>query len=273
MTSAVVLSDWQRDLFARRYPPVADKLRIIRNGIRLNEHDGRPRFEGAERAFAERAPRCIYSSLPSRGLDVLLEAWPEIRRRVPDAELDVYFDLEVYDQIAERSHQMRGYKVLLDYLLERAGGEGGGIFMRGRVSQPELHAAMTRARIWSFPTAAPETSCISAMEARAAGLAIVTSDFAALSETVGHDHGVLIPFGEWTIPFEEPQPRRDAPNHTAEYQSAFVDAVSELLVDAAAWAHQHARALRGVESLDWSRRVEDWEQLLLQDSAPTPPVR
>ncbi len=196
MTSVVVLSDWQRDLFARRYPSVEDKLRIVRNGIRLYDDDGRALYEGAERAFADRAPRCIYSSLPNRGLDVLLEVWPEIRRRVPDAELDVYYGWEVYDQIAEHDHRLRGYKVLLYHLLERAGGEAGGVVMRGRVSQPELHAAMARARVWSYPTAFPETSCISAMEARAAGLAIVTSDLAALSETVGNDHGVLIPIDE-----------------------------------------------------------------------------
>ena len=263
MTSVVVLSEWQRDLFAGRYPSVAGKLRIVRNGIRLYDDDGRARFEGAEQAFGDRAPRCIYSSQPNRGLDVLLEVWPEIRQRVPEAELDVYYGWEVYDQIAERSHQMRGYRVLLDHLLDRAGGEAGGVLMRGRLSQAELHAAMARARIWSYPTAAPETSCIGAMEARAAGLAIVTSDFAALSETVGHDHGVLIPFDAGLVRFEEPQPRLETPNHTAEYRAAFVDAVTELLVDVDAWTHQHARALRGVEALDWSHRVEDWVQLLL----------
>src|SRR4051812_23062154 len=41
MTSVVVLSDWQRNLFARRYPPVKDKLRIVRNGIRLYNDDAR----------------------------------------------------------------------------------------------------------------------------------------------------------------------------------------------------------------------------------------
>ena len=263
MTSVVVLSDWHRDLFARRYPSIADKLRIIRNGIRLYDDDGRALYEGAGRPFAERAPRCIYSSLPNRGLDVLLEEWPEIRRRVPDAGLDVYYGWEVYDRIAERDHRLRGYKVLLYHLLDRAGGEAGGVFMRGRVSQPELHAAMTRARVWSYPTAFAETSCISAMEARAAGLAIVTSDVAALSETVGSDHGVLIPIDETLLRTEESQPLVETPNRTAEYRAAFVDAVSELLFDADAWSHQHARALDGVETLDWSRRVEDWEGILL----------
>src|SRR4051794_38188046 len=265
MTSVVVLSDWQRDLFARNYPPVADKLQIVRNGILLRDDDGRLLYEGAERGFAERAPRCIYSSLPNRGLDVLLEVWPEIRRRVPAAELDVYYGWDVYDQIAEHSHQLRGYKVLLYHLLDRAGGEEGGVFMRGRVSQPELHAAMARARVWSYPTGFPETSCISAMEARAAGLALVTTDLGALSETVGHDHGVLIPVDERLVQsrFDANQRLLERPNNTAEYRAAFVEAVSELLVDEAAWTAQHARALDGVDTLDWRLRVEDWEQVLL----------
>jgi glycosyltransferase involved in cell wall biosynthesis len=263
MTSLVVLSDWQRGLFARRYPSIGAKLRIVRNGIRLYDGDGRSLFDGAERAIGEREPRCIYSSLPNRGLDVLLEVWPEIRRRAPEAKLDVYYGWDVYDQIAERDHRLRGYKVLLFHLLDLAGGEGGGVFMRGRVSQPELHAAMGRARVWSYPTAFLETSCISAMEARAAGLPIVTSDLGALSETVGSGHGVLIPIDEKLVRLEESQPIVETPNRTAEYRAAFVDAVSELLVDADAWANQHERALRGVDALDWSRRVEDWERILL----------
>jgi glycosyltransferase involved in cell wall biosynthesis len=264
MTSVVVLSDWQRDLFARNYPPVADKLHIVRNGIRLRDDDGRALYDGAQRGFGERAPRCIYSSLPNRGLDVLLQVWPEIRARVPEAQLDVYYGWDVYDQIAEHSHQLRGYKVLLYHLLDLAGGEAGGVVMRGRVSQPELHAAMAEARVWSYPTGFPETSCISAMEARAAGLALVTTDLGARSETVGHDHGVLIPVDGNLVQqrFDENQPLLERPNNTAEYRAAFVDAVTELLADEAAWTTQHLRALDGVETLDWSRRVEDWEQVL-----------
>ena len=264
MTSVVVLSDWQRNLFARRYPPVEDKLRIVRNGIRLYDDDGLALYEGAGRPSSRSALRgASYSSLPNRGLDVLLEEWPEIRRRIPDAELDVYYGWEVYDRIAERDHRLRGYKVLLYHLLDRAGGEAGGVFIRGRVSQPELHAAMERARVWSYPTAFAETSCISAMEARAASLALVTSDVAALSETVGSDHGVLIPIDETLLRTEENQPLVETPNRTAEYRAAFVDAVSELLFDADAWSHQHARALHGVETLDWSRRVKTREGILL----------
>ena len=108
---------------------------------------------------------------------------------------------------------------------------------------------MARARIWSYPTAAPETSCIGAMEARAAGLAVVTSDFAALSETVGHDHGVLIPFDEGLVRFEEPRAggprRRTIRSSTGRFRRRGHRAARRRgRVDG-----QHARALRGVETL------------------------
>jgi glycosyltransferase involved in cell wall biosynthesis len=251
MSAVVVLSAWQQGYYAERYPFVTDRLRIVRNGIALRDSSGEQEaFPDAQRPFGERVPRCIYSSSPDRGLDVLLELWPEIRRRVPGAELHVFYGWEVYDRFAERSHVLRGYKVLLYHLVDAAGGEAGGVFMRGRVSQPALHAEMQRARVWSYPTAFHETSCIGAMEARAAGLPIVTSDLAALSETVGRDHGILIPV--------------KGGNRSSHYREAFVDAVVTLLLDEAAWTAQHHRALAGVADLDWAARAEEWDELLSQ---------
>jgi glycosyltransferase involved in cell wall biosynthesis len=90
------------------------------------------------------------------------------------------------------------------------------------------------------------------MEARAAGLPIVTSELAALRETVG-PHGVTLAWDG-----EEDDPR----NQTAEYQRAFVDATVALLSDEERWAKWQQRARRGVADLDWSRRIPLWEQLL-----------
>ena len=249
MTAVAVLSDWQQAHFTAAYPFLADRLHIVRNGIRVGAHDG-----GAD--FGARAPQCVYSSSPDRGLDVLLELWPEIRRRVPEAELHVYYGWETYDRIAERSPRLRAYKVLLFHLLDRAGGEDGGVFLHGRVSQSGLHAAMGRARVWSYPTAFLETSCIGAMEARASGLPVVTTELAALSETVGHEHGILISFDH------EPAPDEPSGNRQPGYRARFTDEVVRLLTDESAWTEWHERALAGVQELDWSHRAADWERLL-----------
>jgi glycosyltransferase involved in cell wall biosynthesis len=256
MTAVVAVSDWHRFALGARYPFIARKLRTVRNGVSLRrpgtEIDA---FPGARRGFRQRSMRCIYSSSPGRGLSVLLEFWPEIRRRAPMAELHIFYGWDVYDQAAETSPYLRAYKVLVLHLLERAGGEAGGVIQHGRVGQPALHSAMECARVWSYPTAYRETSCIGAMEARAAGLPIVTSDLAGLREAVGHTHGILIPVAD-------PNGTNSGGNASPAYRAAFTDSVARLLLDETFWAEQHARALDGVGDLDWSARGGDWEKIL-----------
>jgi len=248
----VTLSKWQRDRFSRLYPFAASKLAIIRNGITLKGPDGEIRFPDAGRGFDERSARVVYSSSADRGLDTLLELWPRIREQVPEAELHVYYGWQVFDRVAVMNPALHAYKARVMQLAELAGGEGGGVFMRGRVGQRELAAEMQDARVWAYPTAFLETSCIGAMEARAAGLAIVTSDLGALHETVG-SHGALI---SWEANEDESY------NQSEPYRDAFVADVSGALRDERAWTELHRAARRGVPSLDWSSRTARWEALL-----------
>jgi glycosyltransferase involved in cell wall biosynthesis len=257
MTAVVAVSSWHRATLASRYSFVTEKLRIVRNGVSLRDpRTGVKLFLDARRPFAQRSPHCIYSSSPAYGLHILLELWPEIRRRVPEAELHLFYGWDTYDAVALSSHRLRAYKVLLLHLLDRAGNEDGGVLLHGRVGQSMLHAAMERAKVWSYTSVVHETSCIGGMEARAAGLPIVTSERGALPETVGHDHGILIPFDQ--------EPADDGPGglRSPAYRAAFTDAVVRLLVDETFWTEQHERALDGVPMLDWSERAADWEDVL-----------
>jgi glycosyltransferase involved in cell wall biosynthesis len=182
----------------------------------------------------------------------MLTVWLRIRERVPDAELHVFYGWDVFDRVAVTNPALVAYKQHVLSLAAAAGGEEGGVFFRGRIGQLDLAREMEEARVLAYPTAFLETSCITAMEARAAGLAIVTSDLGALKETVGR-HGLLIP---WVEDEDEPH------NQTAEYQDCFVRHVVRLLTDEEAWTRWHERALQGVQGLDWDRRVRDWERLL-----------
>lgn len=261
----VVLSEWQRDRFARLYPFLADKLRVIRNAIALTEPGtGEPRYPHAGRSFKERKPRVVYSSSADRGLDVMLELWPRIRERVPDAELHVFYGWEVFDRAALMQPQLVAFKARVLQLVEEAGGEQGGVFMRGRVGQNELRDEMQEARVWGYPTAFLETSCISAMEARAAGLAIVTSGLGALRETVGGG-GRLIPWAD---------DETEATNRTGWYADSFVEIVSLALAHETTWRTLHDRALDPlvVDQLDWTERTPEWLALVEahdRDLAPT----
>lgn len=253
MTHIVTLSEWERDRFAAKHEGVEDKLVIVRNGVSLRDTDGDPRFTSANRSFGERKPHAIYSSSADRGLDKMLEWWPKIRAEVPDAELHVYYGWEVFDRVARISPHLVNFKAHVMNLAAAAGGEEGGVFFHGRVGQPELYDAMQNARVWSYPSYFLETSCIGAMEARAAGLPIVTSRLGALVETVG-EHGILL------------NPDEPTPDHVVlddvSYGEPFTKIVSRLLTDEAFWTGWHEKGMRDVESLDWSHRVDDWVRLI-----------
>ena len=53
----------------------------------------------------------------------------------------------------------------------------------GSLPQLQLAAALRKCSIFAYPNIFPETSCISVMEAMAAGLFVITSELGALPET------------------------------------------------------------------------------------------
>ncbi len=165
------LSQWHRDDLVEQGIPSA-KIRITRNGIDLARFD----------QTVERNPhKAIYSSSPDRGLETLLGMWPAIRAQVPDAELHCFYGFaptlkpEFVERITAKAEALQDQ----------------GVVLRGRVNQKTLAWEMLSAGAWLYPTAFTETSCIGAMEAQAAGLAVVHTGIAALAETAE-------PFGHWT---------------------------------------------------------------------------
>lgn len=255
MTHVVTLSQWEKKRFSKRYKDIGltkQKSTVLRNGILYRDVQEELNYPDADQGFAERKPRVIYSSSADRGLDVLLEIWPDIREHVPEAELHVYYGWDIFDRIAAQNPILLAYKQKVHKLFTDAGGEEGGIFFRGRMGQKELREEMQQARVWAYPTAFLETSCITAMEARAAGLACVTSNLGALAETIG-EHGLLIDWGH-----EEDE----AHNQTPEYKSWFAREVVKLLSQEEEWTSWHDAARDGVEKLDWSHRVEEWHRLI-----------
>jgi glycosyltransferase involved in cell wall biosynthesis len=172
------LSGWQQMNLVRLYPFLDDRIQIIRNGIDLslfNSNGSRPK----------RHQRVLYTSSPDRGLDVLLELWPRIRKRVPRAKL-AYAYAPVYYEIAKQDPVVGAHAALIEKLSRQKGVEN-----LGSLSQPDLAEVMRQSLVWTAPSyntphQAPffETSCIGAMEAQAAGLHVVASAWGALTETV-----------------------------------------------------------------------------------------
>jgi len=193
----LALTKWH----ARRLQEVHDigdeQMVVTRNGIDLARFDtqfGRCVDGSCDDKPGPRDPhRIIYSSSPDRGLAVLLDVWPQIRARVPDAALDVYYGFAGWERAAKSSND-RQHQYLIESMKRRMR-DLDGVTDHGRIDQWKLARAMMGAGVWCGSLWFPETSCISAMEAQAAGCRIVAHPVAAMSETVG-DRGTLVD-GDW----------------------------------------------------------------------------
>lgn len=120
-----------------------------------------------------------YFSSYDRGLECLLELWPEIKKQVPDATLDIYYGWDSYDAVHRTNPEMMKWK----WSMIRKFNELDDVKEHGRVSHQELAKAMQEIQVWAYPTEFTETHCITALKASEAKLHQVHTGVAALAET------------------------------------------------------------------------------------------
>lgn len=172
----MVLSEWHKNYVAQVYPFLIDKLTVTGNGIT-------PEYFDSEDVGERNPHRAIYSSSPDRGLDLLLEWWPKVRERVPDAEL-AYCYADVYQTVAGIRPEVGAHFARIQELAKQPG-----VINLGALSQRELAQQMQMCGVWLAPSWTSwidqrfnETFCIGAVEAAAAGCSLVVSDWGALPE-------------------------------------------------------------------------------------------
>jgi len=160
----VFVSDWQKIKFIRTFNLPIHKCVTIRNAI-----EPIPAHKKPEKI------RLIYTSTPWRGLHLLIEAFKVLDR---DVELVVYSGTSIYgkdfheqtkDQFQRLYEELKALDVThIEY-----------------APNDEVRKALTQAHILAYPNTWEETSCLSAIEALAAGCKVVTTPNGALPETCG----------------------------------------------------------------------------------------
>ena len=164
----VVLTDWHRLFVIDHYNLDPSKIYIIGNAINTTRYN--KQVERVKNRF-------IYTSNPNRGLKQLVNNFSSLREKLTDAELWVYRGED--DFTGE-------YKDLLELIKTIPY-----IKFMGRFDNNELVEHQMMADFWYYPTNWAETYCISALESMASGCICITSDLAALKDTVG-DRGILL---------------------------------------------------------------------------------
>lgn len=123
--------------------------------------------------------RIVYTSSYDRGLQHLLEMWPDIKKEVPDAELHVFYGWQLFEKFYKDNPASMKWMNKMKELMTQEG-----ITEHGRIAQPDLLKELELSGIWAYPTHFGEINCISAIKAQACGCEPVVVNYAALKETV-----------------------------------------------------------------------------------------
>lgn len=133
-------------------------------------------------APVEKIPRrCIYTSIPDRGVMQLNAAWPLINRDVPDSSLVITSDWRLWDAEVPISE-------LYPYKTPFARQPNVSYF--GAVNRRQLIKYQLEADLLLYPCTYDELFCIAVAEAQVAGAIPVTSQFGAIRTT--NEFGVQI---------------------------------------------------------------------------------
>jgi len=164
----MVKSPYHRSLL----PDVPDeKFKIIGNGINWNF---------LQKIEAKRDPHaCFYGSSPDRGLEGLLDIWPEVRAAIPDATLHVCYGFDLFLKL--RGH-VKAYRDWYDDMMKKL--KQPGVVFHGKVGEKELYEIAKGCSIFTYPATFEEIDCITARYCQALGTVPLVYDYAALKTTV-----------------------------------------------------------------------------------------
>jgi glycosyltransferase involved in cell wall biosynthesis len=182
----VFVSQWQAAGFAAVFGVPRERMAILPNAMAPAFENMYP-VKASITASKSIPPVLAYTSTPFRGLALLLDAFPRIREAVPGVRLRVYSSMKVYQTPAHEDEA--NYGVLYDRCRRTEGVE-----YVGSIGQAELARQMREVTFLAYPNTFPETFCIAALEALAAGCRVVTSRLGALPETTA-GYAELLEFG------------------------------------------------------------------------------
>jgi len=171
--AVICLTDWHKQLLQTTYPIIAEKLITIPNGLDLSLESP---------VVAKRTNRFVFTSRPERGYARILELWPTILEKYPEAELK----LATYVPFPTTKEDERLFDQLKQYP---------SIEFLGCLNRKALYSLLQTATYWLYPTQFHETFCITALEMMLHKVICLYSPVAALVNTVGM-YGVPLCQGE-----------------------------------------------------------------------------
>ena len=239
----VVVSQTHRRAIVEACGVAQERMTILPNAIA-------PAFEGlfASRDDLARAksgpPRLAYTSTPFRGLALLPGVFHAVRTQVPQAELDVYSSMRLYQEPPERDPHRDLYEEL---------SRQPGVHYHEPFPEPELARALREVSILAYPNTFAEGFAVAVHEAMAAGLYVVTSRLGAFPEVL---HG-------WALLVDPPRDQQDLHEYARRYTLELLEVLRAREQNPSAFAERQWEQVQvWNEHCTWSRRAQQWEHAL-----------
>jgi len=160
-------SHWNYEKFRYFFDIPSERSVVIKNGI-----DSFPK----RKVYKKGEPiKLIHHCTPWRGLNVLLRAMQEIDD--PNITLDVYSSTQVYGDAFKKVNDEQ-FKPLYEQAKQLPN-----VNYIGYETNEYIKANINKYDMFVYPSVFEETFCVSALEALAAGVHVITNNYGALYET------------------------------------------------------------------------------------------
>ena len=215
INGCICLTEWHKNKFITTYPLLKDKISLINNGLDVTSFNIIDTNKKIKNKF-------IYSSRPDRGLNRLLDLWPSILEKFPDATLSI----SSYGDFPSNPEEV---------ILKNIINNNNSIKFLGKLNVEQLYNEMETSEYWLYPTHWPETSCITALEMLMSEVICLYYPISGLTNTMSR-YGIQITPG------------------------SEIDAICCLTDDIKICLRQTGRAY--AEQCSWKNRYNTWHSLL-----------
>ena len=221
-------SNWNFEKYVYQFKIPESKSIVIRNAIEKIDFEKKPKDKIS----------LIYHTTPWRGLVHLLKVFKNLN--LENVELNVCSSTEIYGKKFD-SVLGKKYEGLFDECKNTKN-----VNYFGFLKNDKIIEKLKKMHIFAHPSIWPETSCVAAIEAMAAGCEVVTTNLGALNETCS-------PFGK-LINFE-----KKPEDLEVKYSEALLKSVKDF------WSkitQERLKLQRETinDKYSWGRRSEEWKK-------------
>ena len=221
-------SHWNFEKYQYQFKVPENKSLVIRNAIEKIKINEKPKDKIS----------LIYHTTPWRGLKNLLKIYKNLN--LENVELNVCSSTIIY---GKKFDKILGKKY--ESIFEECKNTKNVNYL-GFLDNKKIIEILKKTHIYSFPSIWPETSCISAIEAMAAGCEVVTTNLGALYETCS-------PFGTF-VSFDS-----NFDNLEKKYEEALLNSINNF------WSKENQEKLKLQSEIinitySWDIRSQEWKK-------------